>query len=79
MLINYERLGDYVLLAEHNQVFVVAEAHKLKEPTTERACHDFDIAAKVSERYLLPALLCEVARWSCIPCSVSQAMNTKAQ
>ncbi|AZL70081.1 DEAD/DEAH box helicase [Pseudomonas oryziphila] len=53
MLINYERLGDYVLLAEHYHVLVVDEAHQLKEPTAERTRHGFDIAAKVPNRYLL--------------------------
>lgn len=53
MLINYERLGDYVLLAEHYHVFVVDEAHQLKEPTAERTRHGFDVAAKVPNRYLL--------------------------
>lgn len=53
MLINYERLGDYVLQAENYHVFVVDEAHQLKEPTAERTRHGFDIAAKVPNRYLL--------------------------
>ena len=53
MLINYERLGDYVTLAEHYHVLVVDEAHQLKEPTAERTRHGFDIAAKVPNRYLL--------------------------
>jgi superfamily II DNA or RNA helicase len=53
MLINYERLGDYVLLAEHYHVLVVDEAHQLKEPSAERTRHGFDIAAKVPNRYLL--------------------------
>lgn len=53
MVINYERLGDYVLQAEHFRVMVIDEAHRLKEPTAQCTRHGFDIAAKVPNRYLL--------------------------
>jgi len=53
ILINYERLGDFVLQAGHFVVMVVDEAHKLKEPTAMWTRHGFDIAAKVPNRYLL--------------------------
>jgi SNF2 family DNA or RNA helicase len=53
MLINYERLGDYVLQADRYSVMVIDEAHRLKEPTAQWTRHGFDIAAKVPYRYLL--------------------------
>lgn len=53
MVINYERLGDYVLQAEHFRVMVLDEAHRLKEPTAQCTRHGFDIAAKIPNRYLL--------------------------
>lgn len=53
MVINYERLGDYVLQADHFVVMVIDEAHRLKEPTAMWTRHGFDIAAKVPSRYLL--------------------------
>ncbi|SFY08968.1 DEAD/DEAH box helicase [Azotobacter vinelandii] len=53
MVINYERLGDYVLPAERFHVMIVDEAHRLKEPTAEWTRHGFDIAAQVPNRYLL--------------------------
>ncbi|CAI8926179.1 Helicase [Pseudomonas chlororaphis] len=52
-VINYERLGDYVLQAGHFVVMVIDEAHRLKEPTAAWTRHGFDIAAKVPNRYLL--------------------------
>lgn len=52
-IINYERLGDYVLQAGHFEVMIIDEAHRLKEPTAAWTRHGFDIAAKVPNRYLL--------------------------
>ncbi|KAI3478867.1 hypothetical protein L1887_59151 [Cichorium endivia] len=45
-IINYERLGDYVLQAGHFEVMIIDEAHRLKEPTAAWTRHGFDIAAK---------------------------------
>ncbi|PWU32058.1 ATP-dependent helicase [Pseudomonas sp. RW407] len=53
MVINYERLGDFVVQAERYSVMIIDEAHRLKEPTAEWTRHGFDIAAKVPNRYLL--------------------------
>jgi SNF2 family DNA or RNA helicase len=53
MIVNYERLGDFVPIANSFEVMVVDEAHRLKEPTTAWTRHGFDIAAKVPNRYLL--------------------------
>jgi SNF2 family DNA or RNA helicase len=53
IITNYERLGDYVLLAGHFDVMIIDEAHRLKEPTAAWTRHGFDIAAKVPNRYLL--------------------------
>jgi SNF2 family DNA or RNA helicase len=53
MIVNYERLGDFVPIANNFEVMVVDEAHRLKEPTTAWTRHGFDIAAKVPNRYLL--------------------------
>lgn len=53
VIINYERLGDYVLHAGHFEVMIVDEAHRLKEPTAAWTRHGFDIAAKIPNRYLL--------------------------
>ncbi|WP_430446213.1 MAG: DEAD/DEAH box helicase [Pseudomonas piscis] len=53
MIINYERLGDYVTVAERYAVMVIDEAHRLKEPTALWTRHGFDIAAKIPNRYLL--------------------------
>lgn len=53
IIINYERLGDYVLQAGHFDVLIIDEAHRLKEPTAAWTRHGFDIAAKVPNRYLL--------------------------
>lgn len=52
-IVNYERLGDYVLLAGHFEVMIIDEAHRLKEPTAGWTRHGFDIAAKIPNRYLL--------------------------
>lgn len=52
-VVNYERLGDYVLLADRFAVMVIDEVHRLKEPTATWTRHGFDIAAKVPSRYLL--------------------------
>ena len=52
-IVNYERLGDYVLQAGHFEVMIIDEAHRLKEPTAAWTRHGFDIAAKVPNRYLL--------------------------
>ncbi|WP_248767870.1 DEAD/DEAH box helicase [Pseudomonas sp. MWU12-2345] len=53
VITNYERLGDFVLPASHFNVMIIDEAHRLKEPTAAWTRHGFDIAAKVSNRYLL--------------------------
>lgn len=53
IITNYERLGDYVLRADHFEVMIIDEAHRLKEPTAAWTRHGFDIAAKVPNRYLL--------------------------
>ncbi|WP_178098705.1 DEAD/DEAH box helicase [Pseudomonas sp. H3(2019)] len=53
IIINYERLGDYVLQAGHFEVMIIDEAHRLKEPTAAWTRHGFDIAAKIPNRYLL--------------------------
>ncbi|NVZ63643.1 DEAD/DEAH box helicase [Pseudomonas gingeri] len=53
VITNYERLGDFVLQAGHFNVMIIDEAHRLKEPTAAWTRHGFDIAAKVSNRYLL--------------------------
>ncbi|WP_448682391.1 DEAD/DEAH box helicase [Pseudomonas nicosulfuronedens] len=53
MVINYERLGDFVVQAKRFSVMIIDEAHRLKEPTAEWTRHGFDIAAKVPNRYLL--------------------------
>jgi SNF2 family DNA or RNA helicase len=53
VIVNYERLGDYVLQAGHFDVMIIDEAHRLKEPTAAWTRHGFDIAAKIPNRYLL--------------------------
>lgn len=53
VIVNYERLGDYVLQAGHFEVMIIDEAHRLKEPTAAWTRHGFDIAAKIPNRYLL--------------------------
>jgi superfamily II DNA or RNA helicase len=53
VIVNYERLGDFVPIAGCFAVMIVDEAHRLKEPTTAWTRHGFDIAAKVPNRYLL--------------------------
>lgn len=52
-IVNYERLGDFVMHAGNFAVMVIDEAHRLKEPTAGWTRHGFDIAAKVHNRYLL--------------------------
>ncbi|HFH3086217.1 TPA: DEAD/DEAH box helicase [Pseudomonas aeruginosa] len=53
VIINYERLGQFVKLAGHFSVMVIDEAHRLKEPTAEWTRHAFDIASQIPNRYLL--------------------------
>ncbi|AVX93021.1 ATP-dependent helicase (plasmid) [Pseudomonas koreensis] len=53
VIINYERLGQFVTTASLYNVMVIDEAHRLKEPTAEWTRHAFDIASKVPNRYLL--------------------------
>ena len=53
MIVNYERLGDFVAIADQFAVMIVDEAHRLKEPTAAWTRNGFDIAAKVPYRYLL--------------------------
>ncbi|WAT32208.1 DEAD/DEAH box helicase [Pseudomonas sp. GXZC] len=53
IIINYERLGQFVTTASQYNVMVIDEAHRLKEPTAEWTRHAFDIASKVPNRYLL--------------------------
>jgi superfamily II DNA or RNA helicase len=53
ILVNYERLGDYIQTAEHFTVLIIDEAHRLKEPTALWTRHAFDIAAQIANRYLL--------------------------
>ncbi len=53
IIVNYERLGDFVMHAGNFAVMVIDEAHRLKEPTAGWTRHGFDIAAKVHNRYLL--------------------------
>lgn len=53
VIINYERLGQFVTAASMYNVMVIDEAHRLKEPTAEWTRHAFDIASKVPNRYLL--------------------------
>lgn len=53
IIVNYERLGDYVLQSSHFEVMIIDEAHRLKEPTAAWTRHGFDIAAKIPNRYLL--------------------------
>ncbi|RRV04576.1 DEAD/DEAH box helicase [Pseudomonas sp. v388] len=53
VLVNYERLGDYLQTAKHFAVLVIDEAHRLKEPTALWTRHAFDIAAQIPYRYLL--------------------------
>lgn len=53
VLVNYERLGDYLQTAGQFAVLVIDEAHRLKEPTALWTRHAFDIAAQVPNRYLL--------------------------
>ncbi|MBX8554311.1 DEAD/DEAH box helicase [Pseudomonas cichorii] len=53
VLVNYERLGDYLQTAGHFAVLVIDEAHRLKEPTALWTRHAFDIAAQIPNRYLL--------------------------
>ncbi len=53
VIVNYERLGDVVALADQFAVMIVDEAHRLKEPTAAWTRNGFDIAAKVPNRYLL--------------------------
>jgi hypothetical protein len=45
ILVNYERLGDYLQIADRFAVMVIDEAHRLKEPTAQWTRHAFDIAA----------------------------------
>ncbi|MCQ9422306.1 DEAD/DEAH box helicase [Pseudomonas sp. LJDD11] len=53
VLVNYERLGEYLQTAGQFAVLVIDEAHRLKEPTALWTRHAFDIAAQVPNRYLL--------------------------
>jgi superfamily II DNA or RNA helicase len=53
VLVNYERLGEYLQTAGHFAVLVIDEAHRLKEPTALWTRHAFDIAAQIPNRYLL--------------------------
>ncbi|WP_147478200.1 DEAD/DEAH box helicase, partial [Pseudomonas syringae] len=53
IIVNYERLGDFVRHAGCFAVMVIDEAHRLKEPTAAWTRHGFDIAAQVHNRYLL--------------------------
>ncbi|EGH05547.1 SNF2-related:helicase, partial [Pseudomonas amygdali pv. aesculi str. 0893_23] len=53
IIVNYERLGDFVRHAGCFAVMVIDEAHRLKEPTAAWTRHGFDIAAQVQNRYLL--------------------------
>ncbi|KUM43713.1 DEAD/DEAH box helicase [Pseudomonas sp. EpS/L25] len=53
VIVNYERLGDFVAIAGQFAVMIVDEAHRLKEPTAAWTRNGFDIAAKVPNRYLL--------------------------
>lgn len=53
VLVNYERLGDYLQTASRFAVLVIDEAHRLKEPTALWTRHAFDIAAQIPYRYLL--------------------------
>ncbi|MFJ5299237.1 DEAD/DEAH box helicase [Pseudomonas sp. NPDC088368] len=53
VIVNYERLGDFVQFGSHFAVMIVDEAHRLKEPTAAWTRHGFDIAANVPNRYLL--------------------------
>jgi SNF2 family DNA or RNA helicase len=53
VLVNYERLGDFLQTASRFAVLVIDEAHRLKEPTALWTRHAFDIAAQVPYRYLL--------------------------
>lgn len=53
VIINYERLGQFVTTASLYNVMVIDEAHRLKDPTAEWTRHAFDIASKVPNRYLL--------------------------
>jgi superfamily II DNA or RNA helicase len=53
VLVNYERLGDYLQIADRFAVMVIDEAHRLKEPTAQWTRNAFDIAAQVRYRYLL--------------------------
>ena len=53
VLVNYERLGDFLQTASRFAVLVIDEAHRLKEPTALWPRHAFDIAAQVPYRYLL--------------------------
>jgi len=53
VLVNYERLGDFLQTASRFAVLVLDEAHRLKEPTALWTRHAFDIAAQVPYRYLL--------------------------
>ncbi|WP_295460790.1 DEAD/DEAH box helicase [uncultured Pseudomonas sp.] len=53
VIVNYERLGDFVAIADQFAVMIIDEAHRLKEPTAAWTRNGFDIAAKVPNRYLL--------------------------
>ncbi|KTT49664.1 helicase [Pseudomonas oryzihabitans] len=53
VIVNYERLGDFVTIADQFTVMIIDEAHRLKEPTAAWTRNGFDIAAKVPNRYLL--------------------------
>lgn len=53
IVVNYERLGDFISLAPHFSVMIIDEAHRLKEPTAMWTRHGFDIAAQIPNRYLL--------------------------
>lgn len=53
VLVNYERLADFVQDAGRYAVLLIDEAHRLKEPTALWTRHAFDIAAQVPYRYLL--------------------------
>ncbi|RMN22955.1 SNF2 family DNA/RNA helicase [Pseudomonas coronafaciens pv. coronafaciens] len=47
IIVNYERLGDFVMHANRFAVMVIDKAHRLKEPTAAWTRHGFDIAAQV--------------------------------
>lgn len=53
IIVNYDILRDVVQYAHRFKVMILDEAHLLKEPTTLRTRHAFDIASKVPYRAIL--------------------------